>query len=234
MQAKFGGKEPPLEKPSTFDQMRAHEALLAGDPLHPPGWKGKGPHSGSPGKKKGRFLKPLPRRGGKNAVLEQADPDAGKDFDDSLAVDDDDPDRLITDKYTQGAYQKRLKMVEKSIDLEDEENEQTRKARKKKRSTSKKAEPRFNIVEKHLDPAVRIKVSESVRSKSKLTEPSREAMEVADDPSFVNMDTSKGTSKGSGDVPPNDSKDKVAVLNQNSGEIKTAGVNADKQPAAGQ
>ena len=222
----MGGKEPPLDKPSTFDQMRAHEALLAGDPLHPPGWRGKGPHSGSPTKKKGRFLKPLPRRGGKNAageILEQADPDAGKDFDDSLAVEEADPDRLITDKYTHGAYQKRLKMVQKSIDLEDDGNEQTRKARKKKRSASKKAEPRTNIVEKHLDPAVRIKVSESVRSKSKLTEPSREAMEAGDDPSFVNVSPSKGTSKGSGDVPPKDNKEKVAVLNQNSGEIKTAG-----------
>ena len=53
--------------------------------------------------------------------------------------------------------------------IEQQNISQTRKKKKKK---STHAEPRQNIVEKHLDPAVRIKVSESVRSKSKLTDKS--------------------------------------------------------------
>lgn len=106
-----------------------------------------------------------------------------------------------------------MKDVQKSIDHEmNQENSQTRKTRKKKKSSSKKAvDPRQNVVERHLDPAVGIKVSESVRSKSKLTEPSRETVEAGEDPSIVNIDTSGSE--------PKDVKERATALNQNSGEI---------------
>ena len=93
--------------------MRAHEALLAGDPLHPPGWKRKDPHSGSPAKKK-KYLKPLPKR-------VRMDDKAPDNFDESLAVEEDEKDRLITDKFTGGsrAYKNQLKDVQKSIDQDN-------------------------------------------------------------------------------------------------------------------
>ena len=60
---------------------------------------------------------------------------------------------------------------------------------KKGKSGSRKPDPRDNVIDRSLDPAAGIRVSESVMSKGKLTEPSREEA-VAQDPSIVNMDTS--------------------------------------------
>ena len=68
--------------------MKAHERVLSGDPLHPPGWKRGGvkPYSPtrvvhSPAKRKAKkYLKPLPGRAGQD---EQED----YGFDNSLMID---------------------------------------------------------------------------------------------------------------------------------------------------
>ena len=69
------------------------------------------------------------------------------------------------------------------------------------------------MVDRNLDPANGIRVSESVMSKGKLTEASREGP-VGQDPSIVNMDTSP-----SGTINDQQTRQRIATLNQSSGDI---------------
>lgn len=100
-------------------------------------------------------------------------------------------DHLITEKYVQArsAYKGRLKDAQRDFDDSGLDTSQTRKKGKKGKSGSRKPDPRDNVIDASLDPANGIRVSESVMSKGKLTEPSREEA-VAQDPSIVNMDSS--------------------------------------------
>ena len=86
-----------------------------------------------------------------------------------------DKDHLITEKYlaARSAYKGRLKDVQRDFDDEPDVS-QTRKKGKKGKSGSRKPDPRDNVIDKNLDPANGLRVSESVMSKGKLTEPSRE------------------------------------------------------------
>ena len=235
VQVKAPPKEPPAERLASYDQMRVHEQLLAGDPLHPPGWKrslgAKGsPHRGptnSGNKRKGKYLKPLPGRGQPGTAEPLGDPDAEGTFDESMAMGDD-PDRLLTDKYKgRGAYKAHMKVVQRSIDqAQDNINNASlpRKTKKKKRSPQK----RQNVVEKHLDPAVRIQVSDSVMSRGKLsgTEPSREQPVDGETPG------ADAAARGSGDIPRPAPSERLAALNQNSGDI--SGVNISPRRPEGQ
>ena len=100
-----------------------------------------------------------------------------------------------------------MKVVEHGL---DQDTSLTRKTKRKKRSPQK----RENVVEKHLDPAVRVKVSDSVLSKSKLgTEPSNGRANT-EDSAVVNIGAN-----GSGDIRRPAPSDKLAALNQNSGDI---------------